>query len=96
MKEDVLATYKTEIGNSTEYVLRTDSTTDFNGEITDTTYPATTDIVSESYSLSNIFTTDLSVGCYIVGIILEILSIEKKTGILYTRTVLCSTRIMLF
>lgn len=69
MKEDVLATFKTEIGNSTEYVLRTDSTTDFNGEITDTTYPATTDIVSESYSLSNIFTTDLTVGCYIVGII---------------------------
>lgn len=69
MKEDVLATFKTEIGNSTEYVLRTDSTTDFNGEITDTTYPATTDIVSESYSLTNIFTTDLTVGCYIVGII---------------------------
>lgn len=69
MKEDVLATFKTPIGNSTEYVLRTDSTTDFNGEITDTTYPATTDIVSESYSLTNIFTTDLTVGCYIVGII---------------------------
>ena len=69
MKEDVLATFKTEIGNSTEYVLRTDSTTDFNGEITDTTYPATTDIVTESYNVSNIFTTDLTVGCYIVGII---------------------------
>lgn len=69
MKEDVLATFKTQIGNTTEYVLRTDSTVDFNGEITDTTYPATTDIVSESYSLNNIFTTDLTVGCYIVGII---------------------------
>ena len=69
MKEDVLATFKTAIGNQSEYVLRTDSTTNFNGEITDTTYPATTDIVSESYSLSNIFTTDLTVGCYIVGII---------------------------
>lgn len=69
MKEDVLATFKTEIGNSTEYVLRTDSTTDFNGEITDTTYPATTDIVSRSVSLSNIFTTDITEGCYIVGII---------------------------
>ena len=69
MKEDVLATFKTAIGNHSEYVLRTDSTTNFNGEITDTTYPATTDIVSESYSLSNIFTTDLTVGCYIVGII---------------------------
>ena len=69
MKEDVLATFKTEIGNNTEYVLRTDSTTDFNGEITDTVYPATTDVVTESYSLTNIFTTDLTVGCYIVGII---------------------------
>ena len=69
MKEDVLATFKTEIGNSTEYVLRTDSTTDFNGEITDTVYPATTDVVTESYSLTNIFTTDLTVGCYIVGIL---------------------------
>ena len=69
MKEDVLATFKTAIGNQSEYVLRTDSTTNFNGEIMDTTYPATTDIVSESYSLTNIFTTDLTVGCYIVGII---------------------------
>ena len=69
MKEDVLATFKTQIGNTTEYVLRTDSTIDFNGEITDTTYPATTDIISESYSLNNIFTTDITVGCYIVGII---------------------------
>ena len=69
MKEDVLATFRTEIGNTSEYVIRTDSTVNFNGEITDTTYPATTDIVSESYSLSNVFTTDLTVGCYIVGII---------------------------
>ena len=69
MKEDVLATFKTQIGAETEYVLRTDSTVNFNGEITDTTYPATTDIVTHSYSLSNIFTTDITVGCYIVGII---------------------------
>lgn len=69
MKEDVLASFKTAIGNQSEYILRTDSTTNFNGEITDTTYPATTDIVSTTYSLTNIFVTDLSVGCYIVGII---------------------------
>ena len=69
MKEDVLATFKTEIGSETEYVLRTDSTTNFNGEITDTTYPATTDIITNSYSVTNIFTTDITVGCYIVGII---------------------------
>ena len=69
MTEDVLATFKTEIGNCSEYVLRTDSTTNFNGEITDTTYPATTDVVSNTYVLPNIFTTDITVGCYIVGII---------------------------
>ena len=69
MKEDVLATFKTQIGAETEYVLRTDSTTNFNGEITDTTYPATTDVITNSYSIPNIFTSDLTVGCYIVGII---------------------------
>lgn len=69
MKEDVLATYKTAIGNQSEYILRTDSTVNFNGEIIDTTYPATTDVVTTSYALTNVFTSDLSVGCYIVGII---------------------------
>lgn len=69
MKVDVLATYRADIGNSTEYILRTDSTTDFNGDITDTTYPATNDIVSSTYGLTNIFTDDLTVGCYVVGII---------------------------
>ena len=69
MKEDVLATYKTAIGNQSEYILRTDSTVNFNGEIIDTTYPATTDVVTTSYGLTNVFTSDISVGCYIVGII---------------------------
>ena len=69
MKEDVLATFKSEIGSTTEYILRTDSTTDYNGEITDTTYPATTDIITESFALTNIFPSDITVGCYIVGII---------------------------
>lgn len=69
MKEDVLATFKTPIGNSTEYVLRTDSTIDFNGEITDTTYPATTDVETETVTSMNPFSSDLDVGCYIVGII---------------------------
>ena len=69
MKEDVLATFKAPIGNSTEYVLRTDSTTDFNGEIADTTYPATTDVETETVTSMNPFSSDLDVGCYIVGII---------------------------
>ena len=69
MKEDVLATFKTQIGAETEYVLRTDSTTNFNTDISDTTYPTTTDIVTETIVGNNIFTSDITVGCYIVGII---------------------------
>lgn len=70
MDVDVLASHKTAIGSKSEYILRTDSTSsNYNGAITDTLYPATTNVVSESYSVSNIFTTDLTVGCYIVGII---------------------------
>lgn len=70
LKEDVLASFKTPIGNSTEYVLRTDSTTNFNGEITDTTYPATTDIELTTILGSNPFTpAALSSGVFVVGII---------------------------
>ena len=69
MKEDVLATFKTQIGAETEYILRTDSTSDFNTNITDTTYPATTDIETKTTSQLNPFVTDLEDGCYIVGII---------------------------
>ena len=70
MDVDVLASHKTAIGNKSEYILRTDSTgANYNGAITDTIYPATTNVVTESYSVSNVFTTDLTVGCYIVGII---------------------------
>ena len=69
LKEDVLASFKTQIANQTEYVLRTDSTTDFNGEITDTTYPATTDIETETYNMQNPFAQNISDGCYIVGVI---------------------------
>lgn len=66
---DVLATYKPHIGEQSEYILRTDSTTDFNGEITDITYPATTDVQETTSALSNTFVSDITDGCYIVGII---------------------------
>ena len=69
LKVDVLASFKTEIGNTSEYILRTDSTTDFNEYITDTTYPATTDVETHTYNLQNVFNVDLHTGCYIVGII---------------------------
>ena len=69
MREDVLATYRTEIGNATEYVLRTDSTTDFNPFISDSVYPATTMFSFNDDAITSVFTSDPVSGCYIVGII---------------------------
>lgn len=69
MHEDVLGTWKDAIGSQTEYILRTDSTTDFDGSITDTTYPATTSVIAETVLMNNVFINDLSLGIYIVGII---------------------------
>lgn len=70
MQEDILASFKTQIGNQTEYVLRTDSaTTDFNGAIMDTVYPATTDFDIDQVAFQNPFASSLGDGTYIVGII---------------------------
>lgn len=69
LSEDILATYKNDIGDETEYILRTDSTTDFNTDITDIAYPATTNVETTSYAISNCFSTTLEDGIYIVGII---------------------------
>ena len=66
---DVLATYKSDIGETTEYILRTDSTTDFNGAISDTTYPALTDVIIDQTNFTNPFVTQESQGTYVVGII---------------------------
>ena len=67
---DVLATWRHEIGEQQEYILRTDSaTTDFDGAITDTMYPATTDFNLEVVNFNNPFETVISDGCYVVGII---------------------------
>lgn len=67
---DVLATYRNDIGEETEYILRTDSdTSDFNPAIIDSMYPATTNFSIDQVALSNPFVTTLSQGTYIVGII---------------------------
>ena len=68
---DTLATYKTHIGEQTEYILRTDSTDvgNFNGAITDTTYPALTDVIIDQTNFTNPFVTQESQGVYVVGII---------------------------
>lgn len=69
MAVDVLASWKSQIGLSSHYVLRTDSTTDFNPMITDTMYPATNDISLEQFSLPSPFTSQISNGIYVVGLI---------------------------
>lgn len=70
MSVDVLASYRTQIGASTHYVLRTDdSTTNYDPMITDTMYPATNNFTLDQFSLVSIFTSDPASGCYIVGII---------------------------
>lgn len=48
---DVLATYRNEIGNSTQYVVR--SASRYNGEILDELYPATADVETITYKYGN-------------------------------------------
>ena len=70
LREDVLASFREQIGETYEYILRTDSDgEEFNGLITDTYYPTTTEVVTEDRENPNIFTADPTTGCYIVGII---------------------------
>ena len=70
MEVDVLGTWRTYIGSSSEYILRTDNnTTDFDGSITDKMYPATTDFVIQQTAFTNPFETIVANGCYVVGII---------------------------
>ena len=70
MTADVLGSWRTYIGNLNEYILRTDSTTtDFNGAISDSAYPATTDFDIDQVAFTNPFVTSVSNGTYVVGII---------------------------
>lgn len=68
MTEDVLASFKTDIGNTTAYVER--SASDYNGEIIDRVYPATTGFSTNVVNLSNSWHgVSPSGGCFVVGII---------------------------
>lgn len=69
MTVDVLASHRSQIGASSHYVLRTDSTTDYNPMITDTIYPATNEIVLQQASAVSPFISNINNGIYILGII---------------------------
>lgn len=67
LRLDVLGTWKPEIGASSLYILR--SSADYNGEIIDTMYPATTQDVLRISTGNDLFVDDMTSGCYVVGII---------------------------
>lgn len=66
---DALASWKTELGTESMYILRRDSTTDFDSLITDTMYPATNDYSTQETVIAGSWAGSISQGVYIVGII---------------------------
>lgn len=66
---DALASWKTELGQESMYILRRDSTTDFDPLITDTMYPATNDYTTQETVITGSWAVSISSGVYIVGII---------------------------
>lgn len=73
MSVDVLATYKNDIGESTCYILRTDSydteTPYWNPWVSDATYPALPEGSAETLTLSSPFVQYINSGIFIVGVI---------------------------
>lgn len=64
---DVLASFKTEIGNLTEYVLRSSYVS--NGQIVDLQYPTTAETRVNASMLTNRFTAVFAGGYYVLGVI---------------------------
>ena len=64
---DVLATYKTEIGNATEYVVR--SSHSYDGSITDNYYPAIAIDNTDKVTITSPLGGQLSNGNYVLGVI---------------------------
>ena len=64
---DVLASWKSNILNSSEYVLR--SASEFDTDIQDTMYPATTDIYQETNTIGFFPAVSYTTGSFIVGIL---------------------------
>lgn len=68
MSVDVLASFKTNIGNSSHYILRSASSHD--GTLIDNYYPTKYGAtITTNYPAANPFESDIEDGCYIVGLI---------------------------
>lgn len=64
---DVLASYKTQIGNMTEYVVRAAS--EYNGQVVDLQYPTTAETRVNASALTNHFLTVYGMGYYVLGVV---------------------------
>lgn len=64
---DVLASFKTYIGNLSEYVLR--SSHEYNGQVVDLQYPTTAETRVDARMLTRHFQSDFGGGYYVIGII---------------------------
>lgn len=64
---DVLASFKTEIGNLSEYVLR--SSAEYNGQVVDMQYPTTAETVVNATMLDGLFQAVYAGGYYVLGVI---------------------------
>ena len=65
-KSDAMASFKSQIGSSNCYVVR--SASSYNMRVVDNLYPALAKNTHEAVSIESPFTTDIDSGCYIIGI----------------------------
>ena len=67
MSVDVLASFKTEIGSTSLYILR--ASEDCDGDVLDTIYPAKAGGITETQLITSPFTSDYEYGSYVVGVV---------------------------
>lgn len=67
MTVDALASFKSAIGSSTQYILR--SSYSYDGDIIDTFYPTATDVTFDKIEPSYPWLNAVDAGCYIVGVV---------------------------
>lgn len=79
LNEDYLASYKTNIGNTTAYIERCSAA--FNGDIIDTRYLTTLAVQNTSIIMNNsYYEAPITSGCFILGIIDSDNTTESQTG----------------
>lgn len=65
-KEDVLGTFKTYIGSSSQYILR--SAYSYTGSLIDSRYPVSTSVTKQETALSTLHSAVMSSGFFVVGV----------------------------